>query len=167
VYPSGQPQPTNPWPGYSAAPPAPVKARPPVGALPPPVAVHWVPSTAYGVAIVPVSTTVSGQAVASLVAGVGAILVSFVVLLFGVVGGSKGWGPQVAGAFALLATVVGVAAVVLSRIGARRVRVAGGEVTGRGMATAGMVCGAVGLGLTVVGMLLSVSLTISGGGTAG
>ena len=125
--------------------------------LPPPVAVEVVPGTPYAVAVVPVAPTVSGQAVASLVVGIGSILVSLVVVCFGVAGAQSGWGPLVAGAFAVLAALAGVAAVTLGQVGRRRIR--RGGVTGVGLAVSGITCGLAGLLLTALAMVLSFVLT--------
>ena len=125
--------------------------------LPPPVAVEAMPGTPYAVAVVPVVPTVSGQAIASLVAGVGSILVSLVVICFGVAGADPGWGAMVAGAFAVLAGLAGVAAVVLGQIGRRRIR--RGAVEGRGLAVSGITCGLIGLVLTGLAMVLAVLLS--------
>ena len=120
-----------------------------------------VPGTPYAVALVEVAPTTSGPAVASTVAGVGSILVSLVVGCFGLVGANSGWGPTVAGAFAVLAGLAGIAAIVLGQLGLRQIRRAGGprSVHGKGAAITGLACGAVGLGLTVIGVLLSLALT--------
>ena len=125
--------------------------------LPPPVAIDPVPGTPFGVAIVPAPPTSSGPATASLVAGIASILVAFVVSCFGLVGASGGWGPIVAGAFAVLAGCVGIAAVVLGLAGLRQIRSAAGSVTGRGLAASGVACGSVGLGITVLAVVISVA----------
>lgn len=141
--------------------PPPSAQRPGTG-LPRPVAVQAVPGTdAFGVAIVGIAPGTSGMAWASLVAGVGSILVSLVVFCFGGVGADRGWGPIVAGAFALLAGIVGVAAVALGRVGLAQIKraVNWGATKGRGLAIAGMVCGGVGLLLTVVAVLMAFALT--------
>jgi hypothetical protein len=119
----------------------------------------------YGVAIVGVAPTTSGPAVASLVVGVGSILVSLVVFCWGAVGADGGWGPVVAGAFAVLAGLVGVAAIVLGRVGYRQIKraVDWGATKGRGMAVTGIVLGALGLVLTVVAVLTAVALTARSG----
>jgi hypothetical protein len=130
--------------------------------LPRPVAVQSVDGApGYGVAIVGVAPTTSGPAVASLVVGVGSILVSLVVFCFGGVGADGGWGPVVAGAFAVLAGLVGVAAIVLGRVGYRQIKraVDWGATKGRGMAVTGIVLGALGLVLTAVGVLVAFALT--------
>jgi hypothetical protein len=108
---------------------------------------------------VEVRPTINGPSVASLVAGIGSILVSLVVLLFAAAGASDGWGPAVAGAFAVLATVVGVAAVGLGVTGLRRIRTsaAWGPTVGRAAAVIGLVCA--GLGLVVTALTMVVSLT--------
>jgi hypothetical protein len=96
------------------------------------------------------------------VTGVGSILVSFVVVCFGALGATDGWGPVVAGAFAVLAGLVGVASLVLSRVGYRQVRrsVDWGASKGRGLAIAGMICGGVGLALTVLGVVMAFTLAM-------
>jgi hypothetical protein len=111
--------------------------------------------TPFGVALVEVRPTSSGPAVASLVAGIGSILVGFVVILFAATGAEQGWGPAVAGAFAVLAAMVGVAAVGLALAGLRRIRSSRpwGPIRGRGVAISGLVCGAVGLAITALTML--------------
>jgi hypothetical protein len=98
--------------------------------------------------------------VASLVTGVGSILVSLVVICFGALGADGGWGPVVAGAFALLAGLIGVASLVLGQLGFRQVRraVDWGASKGKGLAISGMICGAVGLVITVLGVVLSFTL---------
>src|SRR5262249_32910026 len=97
------------YPGHpQPAPPAayryPAAPRQPAGvtALAVPVAAEAVPGRGSAVAIVGVSPTASGPAAGSLVTGVGSILVSLVVGCFGAVGAQSGWGPLVAGAFAVL-----------------------------------------------------------------
>lgn len=155
-YPNRNPY-QNPYPpGYR-----PVTVPAGIG-LPRPVALQAVPGSAYGVAIVGVAPTTSGPAVASLVTGVGSILISFVVVCFGAVGANGGWGPVVAGAFAALAGLVGVAALVLGQLGYRQVRrsVEWGASKGRGLALTGMVCGGVGLVLTVAGVVMAIMLAL-------
>jgi hypothetical protein len=125
-----------------------------------PVAVRPVPGTGFMVAVVGIAPTMSGRAVASLVAGVGSILVSLVVGCFGVLGGQSGWGPKVAGAFALLALFAGVASVVMGRMALREMHRLPEAVRprGRGFALSGLVCGSSGIGLTVLGFLLALVL---------
>jgi hypothetical protein len=112
------------------------------------------------VAVVGVAPTTSGRAVASLVAGVGSILVSLVVGCFGFLGGDGGWGPKVAGAFALLAVFAGGASVVLGQLAMREIRRRpdAERPRGRGIALAGVICGATGIGLTALGFVLALSL---------
>jgi hypothetical protein len=159
---------------YGQYPPGPYQQYPPgyrplavpagIG-LPRPVALQAVPSSPFGVAIVGVAPTTSGSAVASLVTGVGSILVSFVVICFGALGADGGWGPVVAGAFAVLAGLVGVASLVLGQVGLRQVRraVDWGASKGRGLAVSGMICGAVGLLMTVLGVVLAITLSLPTG----
>jgi hypothetical protein len=152
-------QPVPPAYGYPYRPP-----RPNVG-QPPPVAVETIPGTPYAVAVVAVAPTTSGPAVASMIAGLGSILVSLVVGCFGALGAKGGWGPAVAGAFALLAIVIGVASVVLGRVGLRQIRRAAllalgaGGVNGRGFAVTGITCGIIGLALTGLAFVVSVIAT--------
>jgi hypothetical protein len=120
------------------------------------VRVEAVPGTEFGVAYLNVPPTVSGLAVGSLVVGIGAIVMSFVVGCFGAVGGNAGWGPIVAGAFAVLAGLLGLAGVGLGFAATRQIRNGRGQITGRGLAVAGMVCGGTGVVLTGGGMLLSI-----------
>ena len=141
------------YPGHHPA------GRPPV-TLPAAVAYEAVGGTPFGVAIVGVAPTPSGPATASLIAGIASILVSFVVGCFGVYGANAGWGPVVAGAFAVLAGFLGVGALLLGRVGLGQIRrrVGWSVVSGRGLAISGMICGAVGLTLTVVSVVLAVVL---------
>jgi len=130
--------------------------------MPTPVAYEAVAGTPYGLAIFGVPPTASGPATGSLVTGVASILVSLVVGCFGLVGAEKGWGPVVAGAFAVLAGLLGMASLVLGRVGLRQIKRGAGwsRATGRGLAIAGIVCGGVGLlvsALSLVGSLVLVA----------
>jgi hypothetical protein len=147
----------GPQDGYRPSPRPPVR---PAVTLPNPVAFEAVAGTPYGVAIVGVAPTTSGPATASLVTGIASIPVSLVVGCFGAVGAQNGWGPIVAGAFAVLAAFLGLAALLLGRAGVRQIRRGSGwsTVTGRGLAIAGMICGAVGLLLTVLLFVGSLAL---------
>jgi hypothetical protein len=90
-----------------------------------------------------------------MVAGILSIVVSLVVGCFGVAGARPGWGPIVAGAFAVLSVAAGLAAIGLGWFGVRQITHSSGRLAGRGMALAGITCGAVGLGLTAVAMVLA------------
>jgi hypothetical protein len=114
-----------------------------------------VPGTNFGLVYFSVPPTVSGQAVGSLVAGILSIVVALIVGCFGVVGAQPGWGLIVAGAFAVLAAAAGLAAMGLGWFSTRQIARAAGRLTGRGMAVAGISCGATGLGLTVVALVLA------------
>lgn len=145
-------------PGYPY-PQRPQRQRSGVG-LPRPVAVESIAGTPFGVAVVEVASTTSGPATASLVAGVASILISLVVGCFGTLGAGDGWGPTVAGAFAVLAAFLGVAGLVLGRAGLRQIRRTSGwgAVTGRGLAISGVVCATIGLLVTVIAMGASFAL---------
>jgi hypothetical protein len=110
------------------------------------------------VAIPALNPTVSGLAVGSMVAGIGAALVSLLELCFGFLGAQDGWGPLVAGAFAALAFAVGGGAAGTAIAALRQIRQSSGQITGRGLANAGLACGAVGAGLAVLGLLLAIVL---------
>lgn len=118
------------------------------------------PGTPFGLVHLEVPPVTSGLAVGALVTGVAAVLVSLVVACFGLIGAGAGWGPWAAGAFALLATLLGGAGVVLGILGRRQIRRTGPasavRFTGNGMAVAGVVCGGTGLALTAVGFALAV-----------
>jgi hypothetical protein len=147
-----------PYPGY---PPQPVRQPPPRPAgpgLPMPVRVDPVPGTAFGVAYLGVPPTYAGQAIGSLVAGIGSILVATIVACFGEAGARGGWGPVVAGAFAVLAALIGLGAVGLALFALREIRRSDGRLTGRGLAIAGIACGATGAVLTVVAMAAALLL---------
>jgi len=120
-----------------------------------PTHVDPVPGTEYGLAYFNAPPTMVGQAAGSLVVGIASILVSLVVGCFGITGAADGWGPIVGGAFAVLAVLLGLAAVGLGWFGLRQLKRAGGRLAGRGLAVAGMWCGAAGLGLTASAMLLA------------
>jgi hypothetical protein len=126
----------------------------PAPAFPPP-RIEPVSGTGFGLAYFNVPPVVSGQAVGSLVAGILSILVSLVVGCFGLAGAQQGWGPIVGGAFAVLAAAAGLAAVALGWFSVRQITRAAGRLAGRGMAIAGISCGAAGLILTVLAMALA------------
>lgn len=126
--------------------------------LPPPVAMLPVAGTPFGVLVPGVPGTLSGPAVASSVVGSASILVGFVVLLFAATGAQEGWGPTVAGAFAIPAVLASIVAVVLGMIGRRQSKPSV-RVTGRGAAIAGVILGLVGFGVTVLSLLFAFALT--------
>ncbi|MEU8005346.1 DUF4190 domain-containing protein [Catellatospora sp. NPDC049111] len=146
------PAPMPPMAGQSVAGPRPVN-------YPPPVRVEIVPGTPYGLAVLGAPKTASGVAASALVAGVGSVLVSLVVWCFGLAGAQQGWGGLVAGAFAVLSILLGAAGVLLGWLGIRQIRLAAGNLTGRGVAIAGLVCGAVGLALAAVGLITAIALS--------
>jgi hypothetical protein len=127
--------------------------------LPSPVAVLPVVGTPYGLGLVPMPPTTSGRASASLATGVASIVVSFAVTCFGLVGVQNGWGPMVAGAFALLSVFAGLAGILLGRHGLRQAKAGASAVRGRGMAIGGITCAAIGIALTAVSFVASLLLT--------
>lgn len=157
------------WP--PAAQPA-TTAGPPAPVLPPKPGEAWTPErvepvagTEFGLVQLKVAPITSGLATGSLIAGGGAILISTLVLCFGLLGQSEGWGAVVAGAFALLGVLVGGGAVGVGLAARRQIKRSGqqGKVrfVGRGMATAGISCGAAGLGIAVLTLLLVLTLQFS------
>jgi hypothetical protein len=162
-------------PGY---PPAGVGLRPtgvpfmPAAVPPPPPDGRWKPSriepvagTEFGLMQLQVPPVASGQATGSLIAGIGSILVSFLVLCFGITGASRGWGGWVAGAFAVPGVLVGAGAIALGLVARRQIRGSGhhGRIrfTGSGRATAGIVCGAAGAGISLLSLALGLLLQLS------
>jgi hypothetical protein len=120
-----------------------------------PTRVEPVPGTGFGLAIFGAPPATSGPAVGAVLAGVAALLVSFVVGCLGLAGATAA-GPDQAtgqgvllasGAFVVLTGFLAAAAIGLGAVGLRRTRPAGqppSGARGRGMAVAGMVCGGVG-----------------------
>ncbi len=145
--------------GYPYLPPPPVPAPLPRG-VPRlrPTRIDPVPGTQFGVAIPALDPTVSGLAVGSMVAGIGSVTVSLLVLCFGLVGADRGWGPLVAGAFTALAVATGGGALAAALWALREIRRSAGQITGRGLAVAGLACGGTGLGLALLGLVLAVAL---------
>jgi hypothetical protein len=121
-----------------------------------PIRVDAIEGTQFGVAYPAMPPTPSGQAITSMVAGIGSILVAFAVGCFGVGGAESGWGPTVSGAFALLSAFIGAGAIFIGGHALGNIRRSGGMASGRGMAIAGISCGGSGVGLTVLLFLLAV-----------
>ncbi|ROP30268.1 hypothetical protein [Couchioplanes caeruleus] len=145
-YPSGGPPPAVPPPPHDGA-WSPARVDPVAG-------------TEYGLVHLRVVPAMSGQATGSLIAGIASILVSMLVLCFGLVGATESWGALVAGAFALLAVLLGGGAVAAGMSALRQIRGSGREgrlrFTGRGVAVAGCSCGAVGAGIALLSLAVSI-----------
>jgi hypothetical protein len=163
----------DPFPPPSAPPaqqyPAPI---PPARVAPPPASGRWqpervdaLPGTDFGLVQLRVLPITSGLAIGSLIAGIGCVLVSFLVLCFGVMGADGGWGGWVSGAFTLLAVIFGAGAVALGLVARRQIRRSGhtGQVrfTGGGMAISGLVCGCAGAGIALLSLALALVLQLS------
>jgi hypothetical protein len=141
--------------------------------VPPPPREAWhrpqrvdaVPGTPFGVLHLDVPPVTSGLAIGALVAGIASILLSLVVVCFGLAGAGAGWGPWAAGAFALLAALVGVAGVVLGALARRQIGRArpapAVRFAGRGLALSGLICAAVGLALTLAAFALAVLVQLA------
>lgn len=148
-------------PGYPYPPmPVPGSGRGPVSGLPP-AHVEPIAGSDFALAYTLLPPLTSGQAVGALVAGIGSIIVSFATICFGLVGASDGWGALVAGAFGILATILGVAAVSIGTYTRRLIRRSQGAVSGFGLATSGLICGYVGAGLAVLGFAGALAATLA------
>jgi hypothetical protein len=117
-----------------------------------PQRVEPVPGTPFAVAYLPVPKATSGPAIGSLVAGIGSLLVMLLVGCLGLIAAQANVGALVGGAFAVLATALGLAGVGLGLVGVRQVRSA--QIGGRGLAISGIACGAAGVALSVLIVLL-------------
>ena len=167
----------SPWvASLPPAPPGPPRQPPSPAGVPPPPAeavqrprrVNAIPGTRFGVVTLDVPPATSGLAIGALVAGIAAILVSLVVVCFGLAGASDGWGVLAAGAFSVLGVVAGVGAVVLGIAGRRQIgrvhQLGPGSAMrfdGRGLATSGLICGLVGLAITLVGFVAALAVQLS------
>ena len=139
---------------------------------PPPAEGRWrparfeaVPGTGFAVVHPHIAPVTSGLSVGSLIAGIAAIIVSFLVLCFGLAGTGEAWGPLVAGAFTVLGVLAGAGGIGLGLAARRQIRGSGrpGRIrfTGRGAAVAGIACGATGLGIALLSLVLVVVLHFS------
>ncbi|WP_410815077.1 phage holin family protein [Micromonospora sp. 067-2] len=123
-----------------------------------------VPGTPFGVVYLDVPPVTSGLAVGALVAGIASILVALLVICIGVAFAADA-GAWASGAFAVLGVLAGVAAIVSGLLGQRQMRrpapPPGVRFSGRGLAVAGISCGAAGalLSLLGLGLALVISLT--------
>jgi hypothetical protein len=154
--------PAQPYP--AAAPPAQVPLPSPSGRWQP-ERVEPLPGTEFGLVQLRVMPVTSGLAIGSLIAGIGSILVSILVLCFGVWGADGGWGGWVSGAFTVLSVVVGAGAVAVGLVSRRQIRRSGhtGHVrfTGAGMAISGLICGCAGAGIALLALALALVLQVS------
>lgn len=154
--------------GYQHRPVAP----PPREAWQRPVRVEPVPGTPYGLAVFGAPTATSGPAIGALVAGVVGALMSFLVMCLGLTGAGEGWGVAVAGAFAILSAFLGAGAVGLGVVGLRHTRPGASmsgagsapvtSIRGRGLALAGLICGATTVGLTLLSFAAVLAVQASG-----
>ncbi|MFG1607405.1 hypothetical protein [Actinoplanes sp. NPDC049265] len=130
-----------------------------------PARVDPVPGTEYGLVQIQVRPVVSGLATGSMIAGIGSILVSLLVLCFGSAGSSAGWGGWVAGAFTVLAVLLGGGAMAVGYTAMRQIRRSGREgklrFVGWGQAMAGLACGGTGVGIAVLALGFSLLVQVS------
>jgi hypothetical protein len=129
------------------------------------VRVDPVTGTEFGLVQLEVAPLSSGPATGSLIAGIGSILVSLLVLCFGLSGRSGGWGGTVGGAFAVLGVLGGTGAIVIGALARRQISRSGhggrARFTGRGAALSGIICGAVGVGISLLSEALALVLQFS------
>ncbi|MEU8297471.1 hypothetical protein AB0C04_09315 [Micromonospora sp. NPDC048909] len=123
-----------------------------------------VPGTPYGVVHLDVPPVTSGLAVGALVVGIVSILVSLLVICFGVTGSS--WtGVWAAGAFTLLGALTGAGAIVAGLFAMRQIRRPAPppavRFSGRGLAVAGVSCGGTGLLLSLLGLGLALLVSLT------
>ncbi|GAB3084370.1 hypothetical protein GCM10027186_50380 [Micromonospora schwarzwaldensis] len=151
-------------PGHGGGWGAPALPPPPREAPRPPKRVDAVPGTPFGVVHLDVPPVTSGLAIGSLVTGVASILVSLLVLCFGIAGPDYG-GAWAAGAFTVLGALAGVGAIVAWLLARRQIRRPAPppavRFTGGGLAVAGLSCGAVGLLLSVLGLGIALVVQIT------
>ncbi|MET8261560.1 hypothetical protein [Micromonospora sp. NPDC005205] len=123
-----------------------------------------VSGTPFGVVHLDVAPVTSGLAIGALVAGIASLLVSLLVICFGVAFKNDG-GAWASGAFAALGVLAGGAAVVIGLLGRRQIRrptaPSAVQFTGRGLAMAGISCGAAGALLSLLGLGLALLLTLT------
>ncbi|MGW5560175.1 hypothetical protein ACWER9_23495 [Micromonospora sp. NPDC003944] len=123
-----------------------------------------VSGTPYGVVHLDVPPVTSGLAIGALVAGVASVLVSLLVVCFGVAFKNDG-GAWASGAFAALGVLSGGAAVVIGLLGRRQIRRPAApstvQFTGRGLAMAGISCGAAGALISLLGLGLALLLALT------
>ncbi|GIF72856.1 hypothetical protein [Asanoa siamensis] len=152
-------------------PPYPVNQPRPVSVPPPPDGqqrarrVDPIAGTAFGVVHLEVPPATSGLAIGALIAGIASILVSFVVVCFGLLGAEAGWGAWAAGAFTVLAVAAGGAGVALGVLGRRQIRRVGlassMRFEGKGLASAGLVCGILGLAIALIAFVAALTLQVA------
>lgn len=159
----GQP-PAGHAPAWGAAPGRSVPPPPTDDQRRPPKRVEQVPGTPFGVVYLDVPPVTSGLAVGALVAGIASLLVALLVTCFGVAFSNYG-GAWASGAFAVLGVLAGVAAVVAGLLGQRQIRRPAPppavRFTGRGLAVAGISCGAGGALLSLLGLGLALVISLA------
>jgi hypothetical protein len=130
---------------------------PPLG----PIRIEPVAGTEYGLAYLRVAPVRSGPAIGSMIVGIASLLVVLTEVCLGLVGSADGWGALVAGAFGILALLLGAGAIGVGLSARRTIRASGGAITGAAMATAGIICGIVGAAVAVIGFGASLAATLA------
>jgi hypothetical protein len=120
--------------------------------------VQAVPGTPFGLMYIGIRPLSSGPAIGSLIFGIGSLVAAGVLGLFGLAAASQGAALSTAPAFALLAALIAVGSLVLGGLGLRQVRRSAGRTAGRGVAIAGLICGAAGLAITVLTLVAVLAL---------
>lgn len=162
---SAEHQPQRPGPyGYAGGASSRVMPPPPREGSWKPARVEAVAGTNFGVVHLEIAPVASGFAVGALIAGIAALLIGVLVVCFGVLGASSGWGAWVAGAFTVLGLVAGGGGVGLGVAALRQIRRSGqpGRVrfTGRGSAIGGAWCGGIGATVSLVALALVVVVQV-------
>lgn len=158
----GYPAPGYPRTGYSGGYQPTAPGQGPMSRLPGINRLQPVGGTPFAYAYVRVPPVTSGLAIGSLIAGIASIVVALGMVCLGLSGASDGWGALVAGAFAILSILLGAAAIAFGRSATRMIRRAAGATSGSGMANAGLTCGWVGVGVTVIGFFGALVATVAG-----
>jgi hypothetical protein len=158
----GYPGQGYPGPGYGGGYQPTTPGQIPVPRLPGINRLQPVGGTPFAYAYVRVPPVTSGLAIGSLIAGIASIAVALGMVCLGLSGASDGWGALVAGAFAILSILLAAAAIAFGRSATRMIRRAAGATSGSGMANAGMTCGWVGAGLSVIGFFGALAATLAG-----
>ena len=154
------PVPPGPWPAVQTHVPHPATA-----VWPRPIGWTPVQGTPYVLGLLPVPASTSGPAVGALIAGIVSILVALWATTIGLLGAAAGWGGWVAGAFGVLALLVGGAGALIGLLTLRRLPPATTGrppvVRGRGLAVAGVSCGTAGVLLALLGVTATFALQLS------
>jgi hypothetical protein len=160
AYPPQGAYPQSAYPAYS--PPA-YPPRPPAGSsVATPERIEAVAGTDFGLAYAQLEPIMSGQAVGSMILGIASILVTLPEAALGLRGAGAGWGALISGAFGILATLLGSAAIGIGVVATRSVKRSVGSLRGYGIGKAGIILGIIGVSLAVISFVLALIATLAG-----